>query len=105
MAPQIRGHCLGAAALDLRSDEVLAVLAAVQCRYSAAAFLSPIIDWPVLAQSARNAARPLSVSGCWNICRSTAGGKVATWAPILAAAVTCSVERTEATRTSVLSCG
>ena len=60
------------------------------------------ICWPVLAQSARNAARPLSVSGWLNNCRSTAGGTVATCAPILAASTTCIGLRTEATSTSVL---
>ena len=40
---------------------------------------------PVFAQSARKAARPLSVSGWLKSERSTVGGSVATWAPSLAA--------------------
>ena len=59
------------------------------------------MDCPVLAQSARNAARPLSVSGCWKSWRSTAGGSVATSAPSFAACTTCIGWRTEATSTSV----
>ena len=39
------------------------------------------IVWPVFSQSARNAASPLSVSGCSLNPRSTAGGIVATSAP------------------------
>ena len=63
------------------------------------------ICWPVFAQSARKAARPLSVSGWLNSERSTAGGSVATWAPSLAASTTCIGLRTEATSTSVLNAG
>ena len=57
---------------------------------------------PVFAQSARNAARPLSVSGWLNNCRSTAGGTVQICAPIFAASTTCIGLRTDATSTSVL---
>src|SRR5262249_18317012 len=60
------------------------------------------ICWPVFAQSARNAASPLSVSGWLNNCRSTAGGTVAMCAPSFAASTTCIGLRTEATSTSVL---
>src|SRR5262249_10255012 len=67
------------------------------CRYR--------IDCPVFAQSARKAARPLSVSGWLNSWRSTAGGSVATWAPILAASITCTGWRTDATNTSVVRAG
>ena len=60
------------------------------------------ICWPVLAQSARNAAKPLSVSGWLNNCRRMAGGTVQIWAPNLPASTTCVGLRTEATSTSVL---
>src|SRR5216684_1639982 len=73
--------------------------------YSAAALAWPRIDWPVFAQSARKAARPFSVSGWANICRSTAGGMVPTCAPSFAASTTCMGWRIEATSTSVLSVG
>src|SRR5262249_9671475 len=46
------------------------------------------IDWPVLAQSALKAARPLSVSACFTSSRRMAGGIVATWAPMSAASLT-----------------
>ena len=42
------------------------------------------------SQSARKAARPLSVSGCWKSCQKTLLGMVATSAPIWAASKTCS---------------
>ena len=45
-----------------------------------------VIFWPVEAQSLRNAARPLSVSGCSaSFCSTDAGGAVMTSAPIRAA--------------------
>src|SRR3546814_249777 len=51
----------------------------------AASLSGPRIDWQVFAQSARNASRPLSVSGCLYICRTTAGSRLPTSAPSLAA--------------------
>jgi putative hemolysin len=60
------------------------------------------IFWPVLAQSARKASRPLSVSGCLTSALSVAGGTVATSAPIMAASLTWFTVRIEAARISVL---
>src|SRR5690606_24808401 len=60
------------------------------------------IFWPVLAQSARKASSPLSVSGCLTSAFSVAGGTVATSAPISAACLTWLTVRTEAARISVL---
>lgn len=59
------------------------------------------IDWPVLPQSARNAARPLSVSGWALSPLSTAGGTVATSAPARADSLTWFGVRIEAARISV----
>ena len=54
-----------------------------------------------LSQSARNLARPRSVSGCLASWSRTDSGQVATWAPSRAAWWTCIGWRTEATSTSV----
>src|SRR5262245_65191494 len=102
MLTQILGHLRGGdAALapvgGRRLAGVVGFLGHARRRYR--------IDWPVFAQSARKAARPLSVSGWLNSWRSTAGGRVATCAPIFAASITCTGWRTEATRTSVVRAG
>ena len=47
-----------------------------------------IMDWPVFSQSARNAANPLSVRGCWLKPRNTSGGTVTTSEPASAACFT-----------------
>src|SRR5690606_1889589 len=60
------------------------------------------IFWPVFAQSARKASKPLSVSGCLTSAFSVAGGTVATSAPIIATCLTWFTVRTEAARISVL---
>src|SRR5262249_59491743 len=57
---------------------------------------------PDFAQSSRNFLSPMSVSGCFMSCSSTAKGMVATWAPALAASTTCSGLRIEAASTCVL---
>lgn len=59
------------------------------------------IDCPDFFQSARNCSSPLSVRGCLTSDLMTAGGQVATSAPISATCLTCSAERIEAASTSV----
>ena len=69
--------------------------------------LSPgqTIFCPVFSQSARKAARPLSVKGCLSSALMTDGGTVATSAPISALCLTWPTERMEAARICVFSSG
>ena len=60
---------------------------------------------PVFAQSDMKASMPLSVSGCFARPFKTAGGTVATSAPMMAACLTWFAVRTEAARISVSSAG
>src|SRR5439155_23426623 len=57
---------------------------------------------PLFCQSSRNFLSPMSVSGCLISCWSTLNGMVATWAPALAASITCSGLRMDAASTCVL---